>query len=157
MDSYILYNILEFIDNYQVNDIFDIKAYETNINDIIDIELNNQIIKEEKLKEEWKDVFTNNVINNIINTIKISSIYIQPELLNYIKINTILNNFINIKKKFIINLEIKKLFTKQYSQILRSRLSLRNHIKYHNDILMPGTISLDFLIMKKYYNYKFLE
>lgn len=153
MDSYIIYNILEFIDNYQVNKVFEIKPQETNINDLIDIEYNNQIIKEEKLKEEWKDIFTNNIINHI----KISTIYIQPILFNYIKLNKILNNFILFKKKFLINLEIQKLFTKQYSQILRSRLSLKDHLKYHNEILMPGTLTLDFLIMKKYHNYKFLE
>lgn len=153
MDSYIIYNILEFIDYYQVNKVFEIKPQETNIYDLIDIEYNNQIIKEEKLKEKWKEIFTNNIINNM----KISTIYIQPILFNYIKINIILNNFILFKKKFLINLEIKKLFTKQYSQILRSRLSLKDHLKYHNKIVMPGTISLDFIIMKKYHNYKFLE
>lgn len=153
MDSYIIYNILEFIDNYQVNKVFEIKPQETNINDLIDIEYNNQIIKEEKLKEKWKDIFTNNIINHM----KISTIYIQPILFNYIKLNKILNNFILFKKKFLINLEIQKLFTKQYSQILRSRLSLKDHLKYHNEILMPGTLTLDFLIMKKYHNYKFLE
>ena len=42
MDSYIIYNILEFIDNYQVNKVFEIKPQETNINDLIDVEYNNQ-------------------------------------------------------------------------------------------------------------------
>lgn len=53
MDSAILFNILEYIDKYDINNIFRIKPYEVNVQDIIDIEENNQSIEEELLKEEW--------------------------------------------------------------------------------------------------------
>lgn len=153
MDSVILFEILEYVDDNNINNLFQIQPYQTNIQDIIDIIYNNKYINESKEKQKWKNIYIFDIIhpyNNIFTYI--------PKYVFYI------NKFVNIQKyykifkqKKLLNLQIIFLFNGQYSKILQSRLSLKDHIKYIYTSIKPGIIGLDFMIMRKYENYKFIE
>lgn len=153
MDSYILFNILEYADQYNVNNLFEIKPDNTNINDIIDIILQNKIIHDQILQDEWKEKYTFDVVHELISIY----FYINSNSIN----NNIKSNLIKSKKivknKYLLNLEIKHLFKNQYSKILQSRLSLNDLIKYRYNILLPSCLILDFYIMRNFNNFKFLE
>ena len=140
-------------DDNNINNLFQIQPYQTNIQDIIDIIYNNKYINESKEKQKWKNIYIFDIIypyNNIFTYI--------PKYVFYI------NKFVNIQKyykifkqKKLLNLQIIFLFNGQYSKILQSRLSLKDHIKYIHTSIKPGIIGLDFMIMRKYENYKFIE
>lgn len=154
MDSVILFNILEYIDKYDINNIFRIKPYEVNIQDIIDIEENNQSIEEELLKEKWENKYTFDVIFEL----KMIYFYLDPIIINHgIIYSNILKNKELVKQKKIICYNIKHLFYNNNSKILQSRLSLKYLIKYQNSILMPVSLGLDFILMREVNNFKFLE
>jgi hypothetical protein len=154
MDSVILFNILEYIDKYDINNIFRIKPYEVNIQDIIDIEENNQSIEEELLKEKWENKYTFDVIFEL----KMIYFYLDPIIINHgIIYSNILKNKELVKQKKIICYNIKHLFYNNNSKILQSRLPLKYLIKYQNSILMPVSLGLDFILMREVNNFKFLE
>ena len=153
MDSVILFEILEYLDDNNINKLFQIQPYQTNIQDIIDIIYNNKYITEAKEKQKWKNIYTFNVLFTYENIFS----YIPNYVFSIYKFTNIEKYYQTIKNKKILNLQIIFLFNGQYSKILQSRLSLKNHIKYIHSSLMPGIIRLDFMIMRKYQNYKFIE
>lgn len=154
MDSVILFNILEYIDKYDINNIFRIKPYEVTIQDIIDIEENNQSIQEEILKEEWENRYTFDVLYEL----KMIYFYIDPIIINHgIIYSKILKNKELVKQKKIICYNIKHLFYNNNSKILQSRLPLKYFIKYQHSILMPIKLGLEFILMREVNNFKFLE
>jgi hypothetical protein len=153
MDSVILFEILEYLDDNNINKLFQIQPYQTNIQDIIDIIYNNKYITEAKEKQKWKNIYTFDILFSYDNIFS----YIPNYVFSIYKFTNIEKYYKTIKNKKILNLQIIFLFNGQYSKILQSRLSLKDHIKYIHTSLMPGIIGLDFMIMRKYQNYKFIE
>lgn len=153
MDSVILFEILEYLDDNNINKLFQIQPYQTNIQDIIDIIYNNKYITEAKEKQKWQNIYTFDILFPYDNIFS----YIPNYVFLIYKFTNIEKYYKTIKNKKILNLQIIFLFNGQYSKILQSRLSLKDHIKYIHTSLMPGIIGLDFMIMRKYQNYKFIE
>ena len=65
IDNNILFIILEYIDEYQVNTIYKIQPDKITINDIINISNNNNKIKDELIKQEWINKYTFEVIKEL--------------------------------------------------------------------------------------------
>jgi hypothetical protein len=153
MDSLILFQILEFADIYNINELFKINPYHTNIQDLIDIVYNNQYIHNKMLREHWKNVYTYEILGefNILYS-NVPKYFLD----NNKNINFIKNNYI-FKQKKLIKLNIEYLFYGYYSKILQSRLHIKDHINFHHLIFIPGNLKLEFNILKKYHNFKFLE
>jgi hypothetical protein len=65
LDNNLLYIILEFLDEYNVNIIYNIKSYNTTIYNLILIEYINKQIKEDFLKQGWINKYTFDVIKEL--------------------------------------------------------------------------------------------
>jgi len=151
MDSFLLFEILEYLDIYKINELFGIKPYQTNIQDIIDIVINNKYIHEKNIKEQWKNIYSSEILYEL----NMIFLYSNPIII-YRKIN-ITNRKKYIKIKKLICLHIKQLFHEHYSKILQSRIPLKYYIKFHHQIYMPSLLKLEFKLLKLYHNFKFIE
>jgi hypothetical protein len=57
MDPLLLYKIIEYIDSYSLITLFNIDPYQTNIQDLIDIQYNTQYINKHIECKKWKQIF----------------------------------------------------------------------------------------------------
>ena len=112
MDSVILFEILEYLDDNNINKLFQIQPYQTNIQDIIDIIYNNKYITEAKEKQKWKNIYTFNVLFTYENIFS----YIPNYVFSIYKFTNIEKYYQTIKNKKILNLQIIFLFNGQYSK-----------------------------------------
>lgn len=151
MDSVLLFLILEYIDEYQINKFLNIKPYNTNLKDIIDINIDNNYIRKQHIKEQWKTIYSTKIIHELNMLFLYSN-----QIIIYTKIN-VYKKYKYIKIKKLICLNIKQLFYERYSKILQSRIPLKYYIKNHHKIIMPSILKLEFKILKKYHSFKFIE
>jgi hypothetical protein len=152
MDSVLLFQILEYLDEYDINSIFNIYPYQTNIQDLIDIIYNTKYIKERKELLKWKKIFTYEILYEY----NMLFLYIEPYIMYSNQLN-ITNKINYIKQKKLIQFEIRHLFNGYYSKILQSRIPIKYFIKNQNNITMPSILKLEFKIMREFKNFKFLE
>lgn len=57
MDPLLLYKIIEYIDSYSLITLFNIDPYQTNIQDLIDIQYNTQYINKHIECKKWEQIF----------------------------------------------------------------------------------------------------
>ena len=99
MDSILLFQILEYLDEYDINSIFNIHPYQTNIQDLIDIIYNTKYIKERKELLKWKKIFTYEILYEY----NMLFLYIEPYIMysNQLNITNKINYIKQLKMKII--------------------------------------------------------
>jgi|688.fasta_scaffold469720_3 hypothetical protein len=127
MDNLIYYNVIKYIDKYNISKLYNINIFNSSLELLIKIHKDNELIKNNEIIRKYKEYYNKKVIReyNLI-FLSNSSKILQSRM----SIKNIINHyplFYQIKK---INKEISEKFYKNgREKILQSRLSIKDIIK----------------------------
>jgi hypothetical protein len=127
MDNLIYYNVIKYIDKYNISKLYNINIFNSSLELLIKIHKDNELIKNNEIIRKYKEYYNKKVIReyNLI-FLSNSSKILQSRM----SIKNIINYyplFYQIKK---INKEISEKFYKNgRDKILQSRLSIKDIIK----------------------------
>lgn len=135
MDNLIYYNVIKYIDKYNISKLYNINIFNSSLELLIKIHKDNELIKNNELIRQYKEYYSKKILReyNLI-FLSTSSKILQSR----ISIKDLITNyplFYKIKK---INKEISEKFYKNgRDKILQSRLSIKDIIKKSDNPFEP--------------------